>query len=276
MTVKANNNRSHNRRKRRGTQLDTEDEFPTDVVSIIPLQSSEPSNSESPPLQIIPSLSIIQIMPAPLNPIARLPRQILICSIGNPGSYMNTRHSVGHYILQLLATSPFNNDFRYGGPVAQGPFSDDYRVTLFQSTSMMNISGKPVKKAWTEFLKSQPPPSQLAPENVSGGNASNKKSGGKGSPLLVVLHDELEKSLGQVKLKKSGSTGGHNGLSSIADMLSSKDFHRIGVGIGRPESREPRVVANYVLSKMTGREKEILQDRALPQVMDLIDTLGKG
>jgi PTH1 family peptidyl-tRNA hydrolase len=67
----------------------------------------------------------------------------------------------------------------------------------------MNVSGKPVKTAWQAFLR------DLDQEERS-------------RALLVVLHDELDKSLGEVKLKKTGSPGGHNGLSSIIAQLQTK------------------------------------------------------
>lgn len=75
--------------------------------------------------------------------------------------------------------------------------------TLFQSQSYMNLSGKPVKSAWQTFLK------ELLPDEQE-------------RALLVVLHDELEKPLGQVKLKKTGSPQGHNGITSIIATLNTK------------------------------------------------------
>lgn len=67
----------------------------------------------------------------------------------------------------------------------------------------MNISGKPIKSAWQAFLR------ELGQEEQH-------------RALLVILHDELEKPLGQVKLKKTGSPAGHNGLISIIDHLKTK------------------------------------------------------
>ena len=73
---------------------------------------------------------------------------------------------------------------------------------------------------------------------------------------LVVVHDELESPLGKIKVKIGGSAKGHNGLKSCVSSLGGMAFTRIGVGIGRPESRESRDVANYVLRKMSPVEMQ--------------------
>jgi PTH1 family peptidyl-tRNA hydrolase len=98
----------------------------------------------------------------------------------------------------------------------------------------MNISGVDVAAAWRQFLK----------------------DAGRDEAKLIVVHDELELALGQVKVKSgNASPKGHNGLKSIRDVLKGQGYTRIGVGIGRPESRDPNIVANYVLRKMTGTER---------------------
>lgn len=100
----------------------------------------------------------------------------------------------------------------------------------------MNISGVGVASAWRQFVK----------ENMRDGEEVG----------LVVIHDELESKVGEVKVKKgAASAKGHNGLKSINEKLRGVDYMRIGVGIGRPESREPNDVANYVLRKMTPGER---------------------
>lgn len=79
-------------------------------------------------------------------------------------------------------------------------------------------------------------------------------------PKLVVIHDELELPMGKIKVKNgSASAKGHNGLKSIAEKLKGVEYTRIGVGIGRPVSREPDEVAAYVLRAMKAPEKSILE-----------------
>jgi PTH1 family peptidyl-tRNA hydrolase len=98
----------------------------------------------------------------------------------------------------------------------------------------MNVSGSGVSAAWRQFVK-----------DARGEEAR-----------LVVVHDELELAPGQVKVKcGSASAKGHNGLKSINEVLRGVEYTRIGVGIGRPESRDPEVVAGYVLRKMSAQER---------------------
>ncbi|CAZ81495.1 unnamed protein product [Tuber melanosporum] len=184
-------------------------------------------------------------------------RRILVCSIGNPGQYLNTRHSAGHTLSNLLqgtlAFPPFRKSASYGGNVSMGGFDSTY--TLFQSPSLMNVSGKSVKKAWKAFM------AELSEEE-------------KKNALLVVLHDELEAAPGRVKVKKGGSAKGHNGIVSCVESLGSKDFCRIGIGIGRPDSRDRETVSGYVLGKMTSHEKDTLKMESLPEVLAALEKLS--
>lgn len=102
----------------------------------------------------------------------------------------------------------------------------------------MNVSGEGVAAAWRQFVK------------------DSRSEDAK----LVVVHDELELRLGEVKVKKGdASAKGHNGLKSIKERLQGVSWTRIGVGIGRPESRSPDDVARYVLGKMSGAEKSKIE-----------------
>ncbi|RFU24458.1 hypothetical protein B7463_g11874, partial [Scytalidium lignicola] len=168
-----------------------------------------------------------------------VPLRLLVCSIGNPSPYLNTLHSAGHTVLTELARtlsfSPLQKSRAHGnGLISTGP---DF--TLWQSPSLMNISGPALSSAWKAFLK----------------DAQRNGELGK----LVVLHDELELGLGMVKVKSGkNSPRGHNGLKSIRDTMPGVDYTRIGIGIGRPISREPKAVADYVLRKMTGQERDAI------------------
>ncbi|SLM38992.1 Peptidyl-tRNA hydrolase, conserved site [Lasallia pustulata] len=162
-----------------------------------------------------------------------MPRPLLIASLGNPPpSHTNTLHSAGHTLLSALREAlgypPFARDRSLGnGLVSRG---GDF--TLWQSPSLMNVSGKAVAGAWKGFLR------DLSPDDRAGAR-------------LVVVHDELESPLGKIKVKKGGSPRGHNGIKSCSGSLGGMEFWRVGVGIGRPESRESGDVAAYVMRKMT-------------------------
>jgi PTH1 family peptidyl-tRNA hydrolase len=160
--------------------------------------------------------------------------RLLVCSVGNPAPYLNTLHSAGHIVLSAVANAlsypPFQKSRAYGN----GLVSAGSEFMLWQSSSLMNVSGVGVATAWRQF----------------------QREGRGEKAILVVVHDELELALGQVKVKGgSASAKGHNGLKSINGLLKGSEYTRIAVGIGRPESREPDVVAGYVLRKMSSQER---------------------
>lgn len=129
----------------------------------------------------------------------------------------------------------------------------------------MNVSGPAVASAWRTFLKNA---------------QSSNVEGVRDRARLVVLHDELELELGKIKTRKpGGSMKGHNGLKSIAGMGNAaggkQGWWRIGVGIGRPDSREKGDVSNYVLRKMMPAETERIQGAA-EEVMEELVKLRDG
>lgn len=114
----------------------------------------------------------------------------------------------------------------------------------------MNVSGPAVAKAWKAFLQDLP---------------NEERTEAK----LIVVHDELESPLGKIKIKAGGSAKGHNGLKSCMSSLGGMAFTRIGVGVGRPQSRESRDVANYVLRKMSPAEMQKVT-AGLDEVMEAL------
>ena len=166
-----------------------------------------------------------------------LRRPLLIASLGNPPpQYRNTLHSAGHTLLSslqhYLSYPPFAKSRLHGNGLLS---SGGDNITLWQSPTLMNVSGPALAAAWKAFLRDLP-------------NEDRTRA------KLVVVHDELESPLGKIKLKVGGSARGHNGLKSCVSSFGGVAFTRIGVGIGRPESRESRDVANYVLKKMSAVE----------------------
>jgi PTH1 family peptidyl-tRNA hydrolase len=214
--------------------------------------------------------SIPRAMPLAKNAV-QTAYPLLVCSIGNPGStYANTFHSAGHvltsYVAQRKAYKPFTKGLsgQFSVPetstmafagIMQGfrrtegaPVTIDEDWTMWQSTSLMNVSGRGVQRAYTEWLQ----------------NVRRKYGDAKIEGRLVVVHDELESQLGKVTVKDgTASAKGHNGLKSCQASLAKVKWWRVGVGIGRPESREPDVVARYVLKKMSPNEKHALENSAV-------------
>ncbi|KAK3673659.1 hypothetical protein LTR78_006564 [Recurvomyces mirabilis] len=185
-------------------------------------------------------------------------------SISNPGSiYANTLHSAGHTVLNRLAEhlgyAGFRKERELGNGLVSRPAitgsTGDW--TLWQSTSYMNESGKGVRAAHTAWSKHIP-----------------VAEAGK----LVVIYDELEKAMGVVTLRtnQGASAKGHNGLKSIMATLGNNvALARIGVGIGRPVSRDSNDVAQYVLKKMTPAEKAKIEV-SVEEVVAKLKQLEKG
>ena len=183
--------------------------------------------------------------------------RLLIASLGNPPPYHSTRHSAGHIVLKNLASHLrlpclTKSKLLGSGLVSSGEDVGRPEYTLWQSASMMNISGQGTLKAWKEFTKVH-----LASEDAV--------------TALVVLHDELESSSGTIKLRRGESSPkGHNGIKSVQSSLNSaallasmgEKFIKIGVGIGRPISREKNDVSAWVLGQLTGPEKAKIEAAA--------------
>jgi len=147
---------------------------------------------------------------------------LLVAGLGNPGGrYADTRHNVGQMAAEELARR-LGGSWRgkFKGRIAEVRDGDE-RIGLLEPETYMNDSGRSVAEALRFF--------KLPPEQ------------------LLVLHDELDLELGDVRAKRGGGLAGHNGLRSLADNLGTQDFLRVRVGIGRPERGDRRPIADWVL-----------------------------
>ena len=156
----------------------------------------------------------------------------IVVGLGNPGErYARTRHNAGAMALDRLLhrTSSSLKSHKSGCLVAETRIGGRPAV-LARPTSYMNDSGRPVG-ALMRFYKA-------APEH------------------LIVLHDEIDIPFGELRIKQGGGTAGHNGLKSIVAHLSSQDFIRVRIGIGRPRSD----AVDHVLDGFSGAERNALAD----------------
>ena len=172
-----------------------------------------------------------------------MPDLFLIVGLGNPGArYENTRHNIGFRAVERFAAKhglSFGK-IEHKAQTASGTALGQ-RVLLAKPQTYMNISGESVQPL-VSFYK-------VPPER------------------LIVLTDDLDLPLGTVRLRKSGSSGGQNGLKHILQRLGTQDVPRVRLGIGRPPGRmDP---ADYVLSAWKGDEAIIaveMQDRAVAAI----------
>jgi peptidyl-tRNA hydrolase, PTH1 family len=160
---------------------------------------------------------------------------VLVVGLGNPGSrYAATRHNVGFEVAAELTRRwelP-KSKRRFRGLITEGRAGPGgTRVAVLIPQTFMNESG------------------------TSAGPAR----GALKVPLemVVVLHDEIDLPFGEVRSKLGGGVAGHNGLKSIAQGLGGPDFWRVRVGVGRPDSTDPEVVAAYVLSRFAEPEADV-------------------
>ncbi|WP_067508635.1 aminoacyl-tRNA hydrolase [Actinoplanes sp. TFC3] len=166
----------------------------------------------------------------------------LVVGLGNPGrEYAANRHNVGFMVAELLASrvgGKFGRHKRGVAEVAEGRLGfGGPKLILVKPLTFMNLSGAPVA-ALSQFFK-------VPVDNV------------------IAVHDELDVPYGQVRVKRGGGEGGHNGLRSMTKSLGSKEYARVRFGIGRPPGRQDP--ADFVLSDFSGverKELEFLVDRA--------------
>lgn len=159
----------------------------------------------------------------------------LIVGLGNPGpEYQDTRHNAGFWWVDALARELkvyLQLERSYWGLAARATIQGQ-QVWLLQPQTFMNLSGKSVA-ALARFFKIQP-------------------------DEILVVHDELDFAPGQVKLKKGGSHGGHNGLRDIHAQLGSSDYWRLRIGIGHPGHKSE--VASWVLKKAPADQQRAMED----------------
>jgi PTH1 family peptidyl-tRNA hydrolase len=158
----------------------------------------------------------------------------LIAGLGNPGAeYAKTRHNAGYSLAGKLAArwkADWTNERKFNARVARAE-RNGVRVLLCQPRTFMNASGEAVTAVMSFY--------QLPPEQ-----------------LLVVV-DDADLPLGEVRLRAGGSSGGHHGLESIAQHLATREFARLRLGIGRKDGA--REITDYVLDRFDAAEAAVME-----------------
>ena len=158
----------------------------------------------------------------------------LIVWLGNPWKeYANTRHNVGFLFVDFLREKYGFEDWKdskFKGIISEGLRRWE-KLILLRPMTFMNLSGESVS-AIVNFYK---------------------------IPLsdILVISDDIDMDFGKIRLRDQGSSGGQNGLKSIALHLGTEEFSRLKIGIGRDERYS---VSDWVLSKFQEEEKKILEE----------------
>ena len=175
----------------------------------------------------------------------------LIVGLGNPGrEYAHNRHNIGFMCLNHLARAHgIQLDKKQGqARTGSGNIAGD-KVVLARPQTYMNLSGESVSRLARKL--------KLKPED------------------LLVIHDDLDLPPSKIRLRHGGGSGGHKGIDSIISCLGSRDFYRIRVGIGRPDTVNGSLkdveteIIDYVLSDFTPDEKKIIA-KVIPEVTGAI------
>lgn len=174
----------------------------------------------------------------------------LIVGLGNPGpEYEQTRHNAGFWLVDQLAGNALSREARFNALAGRTRIAGQ-EVWLLEPQTYMNRSGQSVG-ALARFYK-------IAPDEV------------------LVVHDELDLPPGAAKLKKGGSSGGHNGLKDITAALGTQDYWRLRLGIGHPRNANlQQQVVDYVLHRPR-KEEQLLIDDAIRNSIEVIPMLCEG
>jgi len=175
----------------------------------------------------------------------------LIVGLGNPGrKYEGTRHNVGFMAIDRLSKawsipvaqhSKFNGEFGDG----RGPGGD--RIALLKPLTYMNRSGQAIR-AVVDWFK-------LSPEQV------------------LIIYDDMDLPVGRLRMRLSGSAGGHNGMKSAISHLGTQDFPRLRIGIGSPQLKHPESnqgTVSHVLGSFSSAERRTM-DEMLDLVLDAVE-----
>lgn len=170
----------------------------------------------------------------------------IVVGLGNPGiQYQWARHNVGFQVVDRLAeTYHLNISHRRFGSLYGTGWIDSEKVIITKPTTFMNRSGEAVQKVIRFF-------------NI-------------GTEDLIVIHDDLDLPFGNLRFKRRGGDGGHQGVRSIIESIGGNVFPRLKVGIGRP----PRGVeaAQYVLNEFDKIERSQL-GKVLSEAVEALSLL---
>ncbi|MBF0105964.1 MAG: aminoacyl-tRNA hydrolase [Deltaproteobacteria bacterium] len=159
----------------------------------------------------------------------------LIIGLGNPGKkYHETRHNLGFMILDHLSDAwgfSFKKEARLKAEFAELKDTLHEKIFFLKPHTFMNLSGQSVWPLVVFF--------KLNPED------------------LMVIYDDIDLPLGKMRFVQKGQSGGHKGIASMIESLGTTGFHRLKVGIGRPEVTE-KEISDHVLERFTADESAVI------------------
>jgi PTH1 family peptidyl-tRNA hydrolase len=181
--------------------------------------------------------------PDPLNN-PTLPTKLIV-GLGNPGrDYEGTRHNAGFQLIDSLSRSYQISVTKSSGRALIGDgMVFGVRIYLMKPQTFMNLSGE----ALAAFLRNKP----LEPVDI------------------LIATDDIHLDIGRIRIRQTGSDGGHNGLKSVVAHLKTKDYPRIRIGVGEPGESGHQI--DYVLGRFSRAEQKIL-DETIERAGTAVDT----
>ena len=164
----------------------------------------------------------------------------LIVGLGNPEpKYDRTRHNIGFNAVDALAQSwqiLLSENRKFQGIFGEGNRPRGQKIRLLKPLTYMNLSGQAIRAA-TDWYK-------IPPQSV------------------LVVYDDLDLPIGKLRMRLSGSAGGHNGMKSAISHLGTDNFPRLRIGIGKPQneaSKNEKDTISFVLGKFSSDESQLLE-----------------
>lgn len=170
----------------------------------------------------------------------------LVVGLGNPGKqYEQTRHNVGFIAIDELAKelSITVDKLKFKSMIGEGRIGTE-KIILAKPQTFMNLSGQAVVELMNYYKV----------------DISN----------LIVIYDDIDLDVGKIRIRKSGSSGTHNGMRNIIYLLGKQDFPRIRIGVSKP--RNGQDLATFVLSKFDKTEVELVVEAIKKSAKAVIET----
>lgn len=173
----------------------------------------------------------------------------LIVGLGNPGAkYDRTRHNIGFEAINALAHAwqiPLTEHTKFHGQFGEGFSTGSHKIRLLKPLTYMNRSGQSIR-AVLDWYK-------LSPESV------------------LVIYDEMDLPVGRIRLRLSGSAGGHNGMKSAIAHLGTQNFPRLRIGIGSAREIHPdQDTVSHVLGRFSPDEGRVMAE-VIHQVVNAVE-----
>jgi peptidyl-tRNA hydrolase, PTH1 family len=162
----------------------------------------------------------------------------LIVGLGNPGAkYDRTRHNIGFTAIDVLAKSwqiSIADNSKFKGIFGEGVGVNGDKIRLLKPTTYMNRSGEAIQSVINWY--------KISPESV------------------LAIYDDMDLPLGKLRMRLSGSAGGHNGMKSAIAHLNTQNFPRLRIGIGKPANDADTDSVSHVLGKFSPAETQVMSE----------------